>query len=103
MNTPQTLEQALKLRTIGAHPVEIERVASGQHIRAVCVNKPRTYPRLKCLRFNARLDTWQITVYKVIGNYVEFEGYAPAATTDESADEFRALLNQADELVRWAE
>ena len=103
MNTPQTLEQALKLRTIGAHPVDIERVASGQHIRAVCVNKPRTYPRLKCLRFNARLDTWQITVYKITDNEAEFEGFAPAAMTDEAAEEFRALLNQADEVVRWIE
>ena len=103
MSTPQTLEQVLKLRAIGTRPVEIERTASGQRIRAVCINKPRAYPRLKCLQFNARLDVWQTTVYKVRNNEAEFEGYAPAMMSEEAAEEFRALLNQASEVVRWTE
>lgn len=99
----KTLEDLLKFRTIGTAPIDLERASTGHHIRAVCVNKPRAKPRLKCLQFNARIDAWQITVYKVSGNDVEFEGYAPAAMDEQRADEFRAELNNNPEPIRWTE
>lgn len=97
----QTLEHALKFRTIGRYPVEIVRASTGQHVRSGLINEPRALPRLLVATYALRGVPAQ-AIYKVRGNDMEPEGMR--VITDEQRAELLAEMNADDvPVIIWTE